>query len=378
MSQMRVGIMSFAHHHAERYAELLSSMGGVDLVGFSDDDADRARRVTRQYGLRNFGTGDVLLEQNLDAVIVCSENIRHCPDVQLAADAGVPVLCEKPFATAVADALSMQERCERNHVSLRTAFPMRFSEPIQRVQAAVASGRLGQIRFIEGLNQGQMPDAHRSWFVDPSLSGGGAITDHAVHLLDVFRWILDDEPISVYAQANQRVGDPGLSLETCGLLAIAFERGTLATIDCSWSRPACFPTWGGLSFTLTGTSGSAEVDAFGRRLSWIDDRDRRLTWDDWGPDADLAMLEDFLSVARGEPSPVSNAADGLRGVELVVAAYASLRTNRVVALDNSIEVPRADLGEHLGRVGELSSDQIVGEHRIAGLAGESPRAVRDP
>lgn len=332
MNGLRLGIMSFAHHHAEGYTTLLRRLDHVTLVGFADDDTERASAVARDLDLTMFSSYEELLGQRLDAVLVCSENARHREHVEMAARAGVHVLCEKPLSTTVADANAMVELCRANDVILMTAFPMRFSEPIQQVKGLIASGQLGDVRGIEGVNQGQVPLAHRDWFADPSLAGGGAITDHTVHLFDVFRWLLCDEAVEVYAQSNRLVGGSEIQVETSGLVVLTFSRGTIATIDCSWNRPRTFPTWGGLGVKLVATNGVVDVDAFAQRFASYDDDSGGVSWIDWGADANLAMLKEFLSAVRGNAAMTWGRLDGLRAAEVVEAAYQSVRTGQRVVL----------------------------------------------
>lgn len=329
MSELRVGIMSFAHPHAQSYATLLKSSPGVNLVGFADDDDERAAENARRFDLARFASYDELLQQDLDAVIVCSENGRHYEHVELAAKAGAHVLCEKPLAVRLDDATAMVEVCHENDVLIRTAFPMRFSEPIREVKSLVTSGRVGHIGAIEGTNQGQIPLVQGGWFLDANAAGGGAVTDHAVHLVDLFRWLLSDEVVEVYAQANKLIGGE-VEVETCGLLMLEFARGTVATIDCSWSRPRVFPTWGGLGMRLVASNAVVDVNAFAQRFASYDDT-AGVSWIDWGDGANAGMLDEFLSACRTGDTPSSDPRDGVRAVAVVEAAYESIRTGRPTA-----------------------------------------------
>ncbi len=255
-----------AHHHAEHYAKVLATLPDVELVGFSDDDPVRSCRVAEETGLHQFSTLDELLSQDLDLAVVCSENSRHRKDVTLAAHRGVSVLVEKPLATSAQDARALILACREAGVNLRTAFPMRFSYPLVSLAGLVRTGRLGRPLVVVSANQGQVPDAIRPWFTVADLAGGGALTDHTVHLLDYCRWLLDDEVATVYAQVAGSVGS-GAPVERFALVALRFTGGTIVTIDASWSRPVSFPSWGGLRLTVSGTAGRADADAFGEHLS---------------------------------------------------------------------------------------------------------------
>lgn len=172
---MRIGIMSFAHLHAEAYIENLRAIPEVEMIGIADEDVDRGRLYAEQFDAHLFPDYAAMLATKPDAVLVCSENTRHRPLVEMAAAAGVHVLCEKPLATTAEDARAMIAACEKAGVMLMTAFPMRFSAPLQQLKAQIDQGNLGKIYCLNTVNQGQIPLDYRPWFVDPELSGGGGI-----------------------------------------------------------------------------------------------------------------------------------------------------------------------------------------------------------
>jgi predicted dehydrogenase len=101
---MRIGIMSFAHLHAEAYVGNLRNAPNVELVGFSDTDAERGKNYGDMFNVRWFPTHEALLAEKLDGVVICSENANHRELVELAAKAGVHVLCEKPIEITLEEA----------------------------------------------------------------------------------------------------------------------------------------------------------------------------------------------------------------------------------------------------------------------------------
>ncbi|GAB4215244.1 MAG: hypothetical protein OHK0022_54880 [Roseiflexaceae bacterium] len=257
-----------------------------------------------------------------------SENSRHRAMVEQAAAAGAHVLCEKPLATSLADAQAMIAACERAGVLLMTAFPMRFSAPLRAVKARLDAGELGRVYCFNAVNQGQLPMRHRSWFVDPVLAGGGAVLDHTVHLADLMRWYLGSEVVEVYAQTNRIMHADRVAVETGGLLLLTFANGVFATIDCSWSRPDGYPTWGGLALELVSERGALSVDAFRQNLHVYGTQ--RLSWEHWGADANQAMVESFLESVRSGRPPAISGADGVQALAIALAAYESARTGQPV------------------------------------------------
>ena len=65
------------------------------------------------------------------------------------------------------------------------------------------------------------------WFVDPALSGGGAVLDHTVHVIDVLRWLWGVEVTEIYAEIGDSLLHPGLGIDDAGLLSFTLSNGCL-------------------------------------------------------------------------------------------------------------------------------------------------------
>ena len=319
---VRVGIVSFAHVHAAPYASVLASLDCAHFVGISDDDAVRGREAAERYGVRFFEDAQALFEA-VDAVVICSENKNHARDAIAALRGRVHVLCEKPISTTVEDAQAMILASQEAGRQLRVAFPVRYVPALRQAREIVRSGGVGRILGINSTNHGQKPGG---WFLDPDLAGGGALMDHTVHVADALRWMLGAEAKNVYAEVGTFFG--GGAVEDAAILTLEFEGGVLAdglfaTIDPSWSRGDSYPTWGDVTLRITGTSGVLNVDAFARHLTTFEHEEGKVIWTHTGEDMNVLMLEDFLrGIAKDSPAGASGV-DGLRVLELVLAAYRS-------------------------------------------------------
>ena len=327
---IRIGILSFAHHHGEAYISNLRRMDHVELVGIVDDDPMRGQTIAAQNNARYFHTYEDLLEEKPDGVIICTENNRHRPMVEMAASRGIHVLCEKPLATTIEDARAIVDACDRAGVLLMTAFPMRFSAPLLEIKARLDHGDFGDIYCFNATNQGELPTKYRPWFVDPELAGGGAIIDHTVHLVDIMRWFTGSEVKTVYAKSNHIFYAEEVQVETGALEMLTFENSMFATIDASWSRPQYWPTWGGLGFEMVTQRGAVLVDAFRQNLNVYRHEWQRSSWMPWGSDSNQAMITEFAAAIRENRTPRVTGTDGLRAVEVTLAAYESDRTGQTV------------------------------------------------
>ncbi len=324
---VRIGIMSVAHMHAYSYASAIQQIPSAQLVGIADHEIERARSAAARFNTKVFSTYDELLAQDLDAVVIGSENVRHRDLVEMAAAAGRHVLCEKPLATTVADGEAMIAACKEAGVQLMTAFPCRFSPAMQRLKNASDGGAIGKVLAMRGTNRGRCPFG---WFTDLALSGGGAVIDHTVHVTDLMRWVLKQDVSRVYAEISNAMFHQ--EFDDCGFLTLEFEDGVFATLDSSWSRPKSFPIWGDVTLSITGEQGVASADLFSQNLVLYSDRTGGVTWEGWGSNVDLLMLQAFVkAIESDEPVPVTGE-DGLAAAKVALAAYASARSGEPIDL----------------------------------------------
>ncbi|MEA2661774.1 MAG: UDP-N-acetylglucosamine 3-dehydrogenase [Chloroflexota bacterium] len=319
MKRLRVGLVSWSHVHAAGLARTLAALPQADFVGSFDETG-------AEHDGRTFGTVDALLRES-DAVVIASTNASHRRYTEAAAAAGVHVLCEKPLATAVADARAMIASCSRAGVQLGIALPVRSSPAMVALKDAIDGGRLGRIRAARATNPGQYPGR---WFGDPQEAGGGAAMDHTVHAADALRWLLATEVVRVQAELGSFLY--GLPVEDCGLLMLDLEGGAFASIDCSWSRPKTYPTWGGVTMHVVGERGTVDVDVFRQSLTHYDDASGTTRLVGWGDDLNALMVGGFVdAILAGRPVPITGT-DGLRSLEVVIAAYRSAELGRPVAI----------------------------------------------
>lgn len=330
---MKIGIISFAHMHAWSYAHAILRNPDAELVGIADDDAERGRRMAEEFGTSWYASEIELIEAS-DAVVICSENAKHAGYAIAAAKHGKHILCEKPIATTVEDGKAMIDAADRAGVQLMIAFPCRFSSVAQRMKARIASGELGRIVAFSGTNRGTMP---WGWFADKELAGGGAVMDHTVHVLDVMRWYMPGAEVNeVYAEIDQSFYEDA-NIDDCGLLTFTFDNGVVASLDPSWSRSKSFPAWGDLTLDLIGTEGSAKVDLYKQNLTLHSDDTMKTTTPFWGDDPDQGLIDHFVEcVISNKPVSVTGL-DGLRAMEVAIAAYASAKLKQPVRLNTTTD-----------------------------------------
>lgn len=182
------------------------------------------RRAHRAYDA-------VLDDPEVEAVYVPLPNSLHRKWVVRAAAAGKHVLCEKPLAPTVADAEAMAAACEVAGVALCEAYMTAFHPRAIALDALVASGRLGALRFARAAFTGVLDrrDDHR-W--RPEM-GGGSLLDVGIYCLAPLLAAAGRTPARVEASAT--LAKSGVDISFSGWLD--FGDGFTATIECSFDAP---------------------------------------------------------------------------------------------------------------------------------------------
>jgi predicted dehydrogenase len=239
--EIRIGMIGWAHVHAEFRSRAISEIPGARIVAIADDDAARGRAAADRWGVDAFSADwrDVANRDDIDLVMVHSENGRHAEHVVGVAEAGKHVFCEKPVATTVPDARAMIDAVRAAGVDGTAAFVSRFSREAARAKAIVDSGALGDILFtrsiigLAGIAEIGCPPDMVAWMQDPVRGGGGAWIDEGSHGVDLLRWLVGD--IAGISAMTANRAKPGLDGEDVGVATIRYANGALGEITTAWS-----------------------------------------------------------------------------------------------------------------------------------------------
>jgi len=324
---MKIGMISAAHVHAQSYAGILKREDRFEFVGLWDDDEERGRNFASEFDLDFFTNLEDLLDL-VNAVVVTSENVKHVDHVTQAAGRVRGILCEKPLATNTRDAEKMVEVCQQKGTKLGTAFPVRFHPVARRVKEILDSEQLGKLLMVTSSNRGKLPPG---WFTNPELAGGGAITDHVVHLVDLLRWYTGREFTRVRAFVGNNI-HPNLPVEDCAILSLELEDIPM-TLDCSWAMPVSYPYWGEVKFRMVLEKGVIEVDVFSQNIVFRSNVDVEERWINFGDNADKVMLLAFADWVEGKVSDFPSGYDGMKATQVVEKAYESVELGSEVSLD---------------------------------------------
>ncbi|MBT2502270.1 Gfo/Idh/MocA family protein [Curtobacterium sp. ISL-83] len=315
-----IGVMSFAHIHARSYLQVLLDTPGVEVLSSDPDgpadDPSRGERLASAMGVTYVDSYEELVAR-VDAVVITGENNEHRALVELAATAGCAILCEKPLATTEEDAEAIDNAVTTHGVPFMLALPVRFTSAFTSLRSMVDRGDLGRVVAYRAANNGKL---EADWFVDPDRSGGGAIMDHVIHVVDLISLLVPSGVVSAAAATNRVLHRDVAHAETGAVVSLQHSDGTIGVIDCSFSQPESAPTWGGLQLSVLGTRGSVDLDVFRPRLRGLDARSGVPIELPYGADADDVLLRTFIEHVRAGTVPVPGMVEARRLNRTVLAA----------------------------------------------------------
>ena len=266
MSAFRWGIVGHGWVARDHMAPGIAAAGGAVAAVCDPDPA--ARAIAEARGARAYADLDGLLREPLNAVYVATPNHLHRRAVEACAAAGVPVLCEKPLAAALADAEAMVAACARTGVLFGTAFDQRRHPAHRAIRDLLAAGRIGAVtavRIVYGCWLGRDWSAGEgcngaNWRIDPHQAGGGAVMDLAPHGIDLVDALLREPLVELTGLLQTRVQD--YAVDDGGALVGRTRSGVLVSIHNSYNTPEGLPR---RRLEVVGSAGQvAAVDTMGQ------------------------------------------------------------------------------------------------------------------
>ena len=171
---------------------------------------------------------------------------------------------------------------------------------------------------------------------DPAQSGGGALIDHSVHVTDAMRFVLGDEVVRVSAETGTLMSSDS-PVDDCALILLEFRNGAVASVDPSWSIPAANTFHYDFYLRILGTDGLVTLDDTKQALHVASDRpeSQGFALEPFGVNVDHAMVRHFVHCIRTDEqlAPRASGEDGLRALEIALAAYESARNGQPTTLE---------------------------------------------
>jgi predicted dehydrogenase len=321
MMAVRVGFVGVGGI-AGAHINVLSKMEGVKLVAFCDTASERAEAAAAAHGGKAYRDHhDLLREQKLDALYVCTPPFAHTDAEIIAAKKGIHLFVEKPIALTLAKALEIRDAVEKAGVASSAGYHFRYFETTAMARKLARRQKIG---MMLGYWMGGMPGVH--WWRAMKESGG-QFHEQTTHIFDLARYFAGDVK-TVYAAAATRALQevPDFDITDVGTATVEFKSGIVATINntCILGggvrgvvglHLVCKDLLLELGFdTLRVVQGNREETIRGTR------------------DCRVAQNEAFIKAVRdGDRSGIlSDYADGVKSLAVSLAANQSIATGQAV------------------------------------------------
>jgi predicted dehydrogenase len=271
-------------------------------------------------------------------VDLCVPTSQHAPLAIEALQAGKHVLSEKPIACNLAEADAMIAAAREANRKLMIGHVRRFDHRYMEIKAAIDSGDIGKPVYLRRAERQWLPFPAESWFWKPDL-GGGVILDIGVHIADMFRWYLNQEPTSVYA-IGRTVRDVARQANSFDhtLITFQFPDGVIGLAEASWAYP---PNFGG------GLYSSLDIVGANGKLQYSDQDSNPMLVFDAETDAEFpryfhfmstteyafeAEIQHFVRCILDDSPPLVSLEDARAALQMVLAAQRSATTGQPVSL----------------------------------------------
>jgi len=247
-------------------------MAGAHIVGLAHPREGRRIEVARKchIPLQFADYHDLLKEDRVDAVVVCSPNGTHHEIVERALREGKHVLCEKPLALTASQALDLATLAERCDLVGMVAFTFRFVPALRYLEHLVRDGVIGRPlhwRAVNFTDSFADPLAPLGWRGRKAESGGGALMDLGPHLVDLALWLVGDiAEVSAEVATFYPVrpagggGNQEIDVDDSSVFLARFAGGALGTFELSRVVPGRGGTlrWNHQVIELAGSEGAVE------------------------------------------------------------------------------------------------------------------------
>jgi D-apiose dehydrogenase len=316
-------------------------VGGLECVALYNRTVAKAEKLAQQFNLDAtiYDDPETLLQnEQLDFVDICTNVETHAAFVQMAARHRLPVVCQKPMATSLAEAETMVRACQEAGVPLLINENWRWQHPLRQLRAQLDAGRIGRpfrarIHYVNSFpvfaNQPFLKDLEQ--FI---------LTDIGSHILDAARFLFGDAH-NLYCQTH-RV-HPDIQGEDVATVMLKMGANITVTCEMSYASRTEIERFPETYVYIEGDAGFLELGpdfwirettaegTFARRH-----RPPHYAWADPAYDvvhaSIVAAQADLAQALRGAGAAETTGADNLKTVQLVFGAYTSAARKQVLAL----------------------------------------------
>jgi predicted dehydrogenase len=284
----------------------------IEVAALAESDSTRLLSVAEAYPDAVAAQKvEALLTADLDGVVIATPNGLHAQQAIASLERGIPVFCQKPLATNLADVERVVAAARNADRLLGIDFCYRHVSGKHELRRRLLAGQIGDVIAVDlTFHNAYGPD--KSWCQDPRLAGGGCLMDLGVHLLDLSLWLQGMPPTERVRSRLFAQGVPvqaGDAVEDLAFAEFIQANGAIVRLACSWHahigqgaviQIAITGTRGGVHWTnIDGSFYDFQLDLIhGTNRERLSGRD---AGEDWGPRALQAWIEQLRVSNRFDP-----------------------------------------------------------------------------
>ncbi|MDP3843795.1 MAG: inositol 2-dehydrogenase [Oxalobacteraceae bacterium] len=316
------------------HAGNLTKQAGVRLKYVVDVHAESAQALAQLHGAAAGSVEAALADPAIKAVVIASSTDTHSDLILRAAAAGKAIFCEKPVDLTIERARACAAAVEEAGVLCMIGFQRRFDPTFSALKERILAGEIGSPEMLVVTSRDPSPPP-----VSYIKVSGGVFKDMLIHDFDVFRWILDDEAVSVYATGSCLV-DPAIGAAgdlDSTVVTIRTRLGRLCQINttrrAAYGYDQRFEVLGSAGMLQAGNHKPTEVVSH-TAANVSEDKPENFFLERYRVAYANEIAHFFDALANGTALRTT-VQDGLKALELAEAAMLSWRENRIVMLEGS-------------------------------------------
>lgn len=318
-----IGCGGIGKYHLER----LARMPEVELAAYADAIVERARECASRYGGRAYRSYSEMLEkERLDAVFICVPPYAHGEPELLCAEKGVNVFVEKPVALDLGLAREISGKLREKGLVTQVGYHSRFSDSLRTVRRILLEEG-GGLGVFEGWWHGGVVGGPEHWWRRREMSGG-QLVEQSTHIVDLARWYMGEvEEVQAVLQETMLRDLPNFNIEAASVVALKFSGGAVGSLVTTCMAQEAAHSAG---FRVFARALQAECNAWSRECRVI----RGTAVEEVKPTVDPYYEEDlhFITCVMRREQTYMPYEEGVRTLEVTLAAHQSARTGRAIRL----------------------------------------------
>ena len=337
--KIRIAIVGCGRISKNHFGSLEKHADDIELIAVCDTNLDVLNEHAEQYKVSGYQSLEEMLKsEQLDLVALCTPSGTHTEQTVTAAEHGVHVMTEKPMATRWNDGVRMVKACDDAGVRLFVVKQNRRNSTLQLLKRAVEEKRFGKIHMVHLNVFWTRPQEYYdqakwrgTWEFD-----GGAFMNQASHYVDLLDWLIG--PVDKVQAMMSTTRD--IEVEDTGVMNVRWRNGALGSMSVTMLT---YPKNLEGSITILGEKGTVRIGgvAVNDIQSWEFDEPR-----DYDEQVKAANYEttsvygfghplyykNVVEVMRGNAEPETDGREGLKSLEMLIAAYLSARDGETISL----------------------------------------------